>query len=243
MAHFGLGGAAGGGPILRGGAAEDEELPEPEEDAEGEGEGRGDQGRMQAWMMLAQAAELRGDFAAAESWLARIDDPARALEVQTRLATLMARQGRVAEAREAVRRAPERESGDARAKLVAEASVLREVKRWADAYDVLGSAARRFTDDAEVRSLNAQYRHKDTPTNVLSFAALDAGLPPKGVPADYPWALGDVILALEADGKPLSIGGMGPLWLVFPPGVVPGDDRSSDAGLAWSVFHITLKNK
>jgi hypothetical protein len=52
---------------------------------------------------------------------------------------------------------------------------------------------------------------------------------------------GDVILALEADGEPLSIGGMGPLWLVFPPGVVPGDDRTSDAGLAWSVFHITLK--
>ncbi|MFT3722543.1 MAG: hypothetical protein QM773_03065 [Hyphomonadaceae bacterium] len=52
---------------------------------------------------------------------------------------------------------------------------------------------------------------------------------------------GDVILALEADGEPLSIGGMGPLWLVFPPGVVPGDDRAGDAGLAWSVFHITLK--
>ncbi len=52
----------------------------------------------------------------------------------------------------------------------------------------------------------------------------------------------DVILALEADGKPLSIGGLGPLWLVFPPGVVPGDDKAGDAGLAWSVFHIALKN-
>ena len=121
-----------------------------EDEADAESDGRADQGRVQAWMMLAQAAELRGDFAAAESWLARIDDPARALEVQTRLATLMARQGRVAEAREAVRRAPEREAGDARAKLVAEASVLREVKRWADAYEVLGTAARRFTDDADL---------------------------------------------------------------------------------------------
>jgi hypothetical protein len=99
---------------------------------------------VQAWLMMAQAAEQRGDFAAAEGWLGRIDDPKRALEVQTRLATLLARQGRVAEAREAVRRAPEREPGDARAKLVAEASVLREVKRWGDAFEVLGGAVQRF---------------------------------------------------------------------------------------------------
>jgi hypothetical protein len=69
---------------------------------------RPDQGLVQAWLMLAQAAEQRGDFAAAEAWLARIDDPKRALEVQTRRATLMARQGKVAERRELVRRAPER---------------------------------------------------------------------------------------------------------------------------------------
>jgi hypothetical protein len=43
--------------------------------------------------------------------LGRIDDPKRALEVQTRRATLLARQGRVAEARDTVRRAPEREPG------------------------------------------------------------------------------------------------------------------------------------
>ena len=100
--------------------------------------------------MLAQAAEQRGDFAAAEGWLGKIDDPKRALEVQTRRATLLARQGRVADAREAVRRAPEREPGDARAKLVAEATVLREVKRWSDAFEVLGQAARRFPDDPDL---------------------------------------------------------------------------------------------
>jgi probable rRNA maturation factor len=51
-------------------------------------------------------------------------------------------------------------------------------------------------NDRGVRHLNRDYRGKDKPTNVLSFAALDAGLPPKGVPANYPWALGDVVLAL-----------------------------------------------
>ncbi|MBU6164830.1 MAG: rRNA maturation RNase YbeY [Alphaproteobacteria bacterium] len=30
----------------------------------------------------------------------------------------------------------------------------------------------RFTDDAEVHSLNRQYRHKDKPTNILSFPML-----------------------------------------------------------------------
>jgi probable rRNA maturation factor len=34
----------------------------------------------------------------------------------------------------------------------------------------------RLTDDAEVRHLNAQYRHKDKPTNVLSFPMVQADL-------------------------------------------------------------------
>jgi probable rRNA maturation factor len=51
-------------------------------------------------------------------------------------------------------------------------------------------------NDRGMRHLNRDYRGKDKPTNVLSFAALDAGLPPKGVPPSYPWALGDVVLAL-----------------------------------------------
>ena len=41
-----------------------------------------DRGLTQAWLLLAQAAEQRGDYAAAEAWLARIDNPQRALEVQ-----------------------------------------------------------------------------------------------------------------------------------------------------------------
>ena len=34
----------------------------------------------------------------------------------------------------------------------------------------------RLTDDAEVQTLNAQYRHKDKPTNVLSFPMVQADL-------------------------------------------------------------------
>lgn len=61
-----------------------------------------------------------------------------------------------------------------------------------------------FVNDATIRDLNAQYRGKDAPTNVLSFASEDELLP--GMPA----VLGDVILSLETicrealeQGKPL----------------------------------------
>jgi tetratricopeptide (TPR) repeat protein len=105
---------------------------------------------VQAWLMLAQAAEQRGDYAGAETWLARIDDPQRALEVQARRATLMARQGQVDSAVASLRRVPERSPGDARAKLVAEAQLLRDVKRWQAAFDVFETANQRFPDDLDL---------------------------------------------------------------------------------------------
>ncbi|RVT53543.1 tetratricopeptide repeat protein [Rubrivivax albus] len=109
-----------------------------------------DQGLVQAWLMLAQAAEQRGDFPAAEAWLARIDDPQRALEVQARRATLMARQGNVDAAVASLRQVPERSAADARAKLVAEAQLLRDVKRWQPAYDVFARAVERFPEDVDL---------------------------------------------------------------------------------------------
>ncbi len=131
-------------------AAEGGTAPTAADDDDDADEARVGQGRVQAWLMLAQVAEQRGDFSAAEAWLARIEDPRRALEVQSRRATLMARQGRLAEARALVRQAPERESGDARAKLMAEAGLLREVKRWDEAFELLGSAVQRFPDDTDL---------------------------------------------------------------------------------------------
>ncbi|HET9645072.1 MAG TPA: tetratricopeptide repeat protein [Burkholderiaceae bacterium] len=109
-----------------------------------------ERGLVQAWLLLAQAAEMRGDYAGAEAWLDRVDSPQRALEVQTRRATLFARQGKLREARELVRKVPERSPEDARAKLLAEAQVLRDVKRWRDAYDLLGKANERFLNDADL---------------------------------------------------------------------------------------------
>ena len=104
----------------------------------------------QAWLLLAQAAEQRGDVKTAESWLARIDNPQRALEVQVRRASLLARQGQVQQARQLIQSTPERTGEDARAKLMAEAQMLRELKRWPDAAEVLKAAGQRYPDDADL---------------------------------------------------------------------------------------------
>jgi tetratricopeptide (TPR) repeat protein len=109
-----------------------------------------DAGLTQAWLLLAQAAEMRGDFAAAEGWLARVDNPQRALEVQARRASLLARQGRLEQGRALIQRAPERDAADARAKVVAEAQLLREARQWQTAYDLLADGSRRFPGDVDL---------------------------------------------------------------------------------------------
>lgn len=103
---------------------------------------------VQAWLLMAQAAEQRGDLTAAEAWLARIDSPQRALEVQARRAMLVARQGRLTEARAMIQAIPERSPDDARAKLLAESQMLRDVKQWQAAHDVLAAATARQPEDA-----------------------------------------------------------------------------------------------
>ena len=108
------------------------------------------QGVTEAFLLLARSAEQRGDLAAASAWLARITDPQRALQVQTRRATLLARQGEVAQARALIRSVPERKPQDARAKLAAEATVLREVRQWEAALALLASAAERFPEDHDL---------------------------------------------------------------------------------------------
>src|SRR3712207_19035 len=69
----------------------------------------------------------------------------------------------------------------------------------------------KFTDDTEVQSLNAAYRNKDKPTNVLSFPMLAPELiEPLTGRDDGEMLLGDVVLAqgvcaAEAAGKGLAI--------------------------------------
>lgn len=58
----------------------------------------------------------------------------------------------------------------------------------------------RFTSDAEIHALNHQYRQKDQPTDVLSFAALEDDLGME-LPEDEPLYLGDIIVSVETAQK------------------------------------------
>jgi len=150
----------------------------------------------QAWLLLAQAAEQRGDLAAAESWLARIDDPQRALEVQTRRALLLARQGQLQAARELVRATPERNPADARAKLLAEVQLLREVKQWAEAYALLASANQRFENDPDLLYEQAMIAEKLDRLDTMETLPRGRGQPAGALPRLAVGALGQRPLGL-----------------------------------------------
>ena len=63
---------------------------------------------------------------------------------------MLARQGKLNEARESIRRVPEQTTADARAKLLAEAQLLREQKAWGEAEKVLAQANQQFPDDVDL---------------------------------------------------------------------------------------------
>lgn len=119
-------------------------------DDDGDGSNGSDQGITQAYLLLSQAAEAQRDYAGAEAWLAKVTNPQRALDVQSRRASLLAKQGKVKEARELIRRAPEKTADDVRAKLLAEAQLLRDVKQWSEANAVLAAANQKFPDDPDL---------------------------------------------------------------------------------------------
>ena len=58
----------------------------------------------------------------------------------------------------------------------------------------------RLTDDAEVQSLNREYRHKDQPTDVLSFAALEVDYQ-YDLPVEEPLYLGDIVISVETAAR------------------------------------------
>ncbi len=65
----------------------------------------------------------------------------------------------------------------------------------ADAYEL----TLRLTDDREIQALNAQYRHKNQPTDVLAFAALEVNSPqlPPEIQLSMPLYLGDVVISVD----------------------------------------------
>jgi Flp pilus assembly protein TadD len=63
---------------------------------------------------------------------------------------MLARQGKLDEARQSIRRVPEQTQADGRAKWLAEAQLLRDQKAWGEAEKVLGEANKQFADDVDL---------------------------------------------------------------------------------------------
>jgi len=93
-------------------------------------------GLTQAYLLQAQIAEKKGDFAMAESWLGRIDNVSEVFSAQSRRASLLARQGKVAQARELLRTLPASTEQDRRMKFMAEVQLLRDLRLYEEAYKV-----------------------------------------------------------------------------------------------------------
>jgi tetratricopeptide (TPR) repeat protein len=94
-------------------------------------------GLAQAYLSMAQIAERRRDFRAANAWLDRIENSQDLVQAQNRRASILARQGKMDEARKVIRSLPERTPGDARLKAMAEIQLLRDNKMYQPAYDLL----------------------------------------------------------------------------------------------------------
>jgi tetratricopeptide (TPR) repeat protein len=104
------------------------------------GQAERSRGLAQAFLLLSQVAEKRKDFIAAEAWLNRIENPEVLLQAQSRRAVLLARQGKVVEGRKLIRELPVRDADEVRARLLAEVNLLREIKDYRGAYELLGQA-------------------------------------------------------------------------------------------------------
>ena len=107
-------------------------------------------GVTQAYLVLSQLAERRKDYTAAERWLARVESTDDLVVAQTRRAGLLARQGKLPQAREIVRALPERTAEDKKQKFLAEVQLLRDAKQYQAAYDMLAQASVAAPNDSDL---------------------------------------------------------------------------------------------
>ena len=107
-------------------------------------------GLPQAYLLLSQIAERRKDFAAAEKWMGRIDSSEEPALGQIRRAGLLARQGKVQQAREIIRALPQTTPAEVKQRQQAELQMLRDAKEYQAAYDLLAQASSATPDDADL---------------------------------------------------------------------------------------------
>jgi tetratricopeptide (TPR) repeat protein len=104
----------------------------------------------QAYLGLAQLAEKRKDFAAADAWLSKVESAQLQATAQSRRASLMASQGRMDDAMKLLQNMPTGTPAEARARLTAEVQILRQEKRYQAAFDLLTEALSQAPNDVDL---------------------------------------------------------------------------------------------
>jgi len=109
-----------------------------------------DRGMVQAYLSLAQIAEQRRDYAQAKSWLDRVVSADDLPSVQIRRASLLARQGKLEQARKLLRSLPANTAAEERFRMTAEIQLLRDQKHYTAAYEMLSEALKRDPADLDL---------------------------------------------------------------------------------------------
>ncbi len=101
-------------------------------------------------LLLARAAEQRHDDAAAAKWLAQVDPKEADLQVVSLRASLLARQGKLAEALKLIRASNASTPAEQRYKLLTEVQLLLDEKKLGEARDLLAKANAETPDDVDL---------------------------------------------------------------------------------------------
>ena len=107
-------------------------------------------GLSQAYLSLSQVAEKRKDYVAAENWLSKIENSSEMVQAQARRASILASQGKLEQGRQLIRQLPEKTPEEARLKVNAEIGLLRDVKQYRLAYEVIAQALVKSPNEPEL---------------------------------------------------------------------------------------------
>ena len=199
----------------------------------------------QAYLLMAQSADLRGQSQEALEWISRADPNGEKLIPQSQRARLLVKQGKLKEARAVIRAMPEAEPRDAIMKFQAEAQILRDARKWQAAYEVLREATQRFPDESELLYDQAMMAERLrlwdemeellrkvmtlSPESPNAYNALGYSLADRGIRLDEARPLIERALSLRP-GDPFITDSLG--WLEFRLGRIEEAIRLLDQ--AWS---------
>jgi tetratricopeptide (TPR) repeat protein len=102
-----------------------------------------------AYFMLAQIAEVQKKFSDASDYLALISNPEDRMRVTSLEASILAKKGKLQEARDLIAGLPEIDADDAKLKLSAEVQLLRDNKQYQQTYQLLTKIVGLFPENMD----------------------------------------------------------------------------------------------